>query len=186
MYCDTSLQRVMEMYDQTRFFHTGFSRRLLLVAALFATVSGMTAAYADDASGVSPVAPLNEQPTSKNPVFDGAQAIRNMVKSIGPEAAMDMMFSSIDPVCQKTLLSKTTDKSKAPVNADDMRDNKYLQPAIATADQAALRPKAAPDSRSQPVFNWMDPKNYWGWLRMDKVTTETQKTAPIATPPKRY
>lgn len=172
------------MRYQTRLFH-----RILFVAVSLAMAGSMAASRADEAPIAVDTPAISEQP-NKTPVFDGAQAIRNMVKSIGPEAAMDMMFSSIDPVCQKTLLSKTTDKAKAPGNAEEMRDNKYLQPAIALGDQATqLAKKATPDNRNQmPLFNWMDPKNYWGWLRMDKTAGDVaQKTAPVVgTPPKRY
>lgn len=171
------------MHDQTRLF-----RHLLFVAVSLAMAGGMATSHADEIASVASTTNTNE-PLSKNPVSDGTQVMRNMVKSIGPEAAMDMMFSSINPVCQKTLLSKATDKAKAPANAEEMRDNKYLQPAIAVGDLTTQWAKGSPDNRNPAsVFNWMDPKNYWGWMRMGKPATEpVQKVAPaVAVPPKRY
>ncbi len=171
------------MHDQTKLF-----RHLLFVALTLAATSGTVSSRADEAPGAL-VAPAANQQPNQPPVSDGAQAMRNMVKSIGPEAAMDMMFSSINPVCQKTLLSKATDKAKAPANAEEMRDNKYLQPAIAVGDLTTQWAKGAPGNRNPaPAFNWMDPKNYWGWMRMDKPAVEpAQKAAPaVALPPRRY
>lgn len=171
------------MHDQTRLF-----RHMLFVALTLAATSGTASSRADEAPGAL-VAPATNQQPNQPPVFDGAQAMRNMVKSIGPEAAMDMMFSSINPVCQKTLLSKAADKAKAPANAEEMRDNKYLQPAIAVGDLTTPWVKGSPGNRNPaPAFNWMDPKNYWGWMRMDKPAVEpAQKAYPaVALPPRRY
>lgn len=171
------------MHDQTRLF-----RHLFFVALTLAATSGTASSRADEMASAASTTNANE-PLNKNPVSDSAQAMRNMVKSIGPEAAMDMMFSSINPVCQKTLLSKATDKAKAPANAEEMRDNKYLQPAIAVGDLTTQWAKGAPGNRNPaPAFNWMDPKNYWGWMRMDKPAVEpAQKAYPaVALPPRRY
>ena len=165
------------MHDQTRLF-----RHLIIVAMSLAMAGGMTAVHADETASTTSTTSTNE-PLSKSPVSDSAQVMRNMVKSIGPEAAMDMMFSSINPVCQKTLLSKATDKAKAPANAEEMRDNKYLQPAIAVGDQPTQWAKGSPDNRNPAsVFNWMDPKNYWGWMRMNKPAAPPAAVVP----PKRY
>ena len=174
------------MYEQTRLF-----RHIFFVVMSLVMAGSMATSHADEIAiaGAASTTTNTTGSLNKNPVPDGTQVIRNMVKSIGPEAAMDMMFSSINPVCQKTLLSKSTDKASAPANAEEMRDNKYLQPAIAVGDLTTQWAKASPDNRNPaPVFNWIDPKNYWGWMRMGKPATEpVQKTTPPVTmPPKRY
>ena len=167
-------------------YPTRFIKRILLATLSCTALVNAGVLHAEELPSTVATAPNIGDPFSRNPVLESAQTIRNMVKAIGPEAAMDMMFSSIDPVCQKTLLSKTTDKAKAPTRAEEMRDDKYLQPAIAVGEQLAQWVKGSPDGRSQnPLANWMDPKNYWGWVRMTPTET-TPNTVPANTPPKRY
>lgn len=99
---------------------------------------------------------------------DESQSIRNLAKRIGPEAAMDMMFSSIDPICQHALLIRSTEKGKTPYGLENMRDNKYLTPAIATSDETIPPIKPQPASATQPaVPNWMNPGNYFNWIRIN-------------------
>jgi hypothetical protein len=163
-------------------------RPVLFVAAPVAALGSLTVTRADEVPAAV-TAPAISKNLNKDPALDATQSIRNMVKAIGPEAAMDMMFSSVDPVCQKTLLSKATDPTKAPASIEDMRDDQYFRPAIVVGNQAAQWAKATPDGRgAQPLYNWMDPKNYWGWLRMNKPSSgAAQNTIPAtAQPPKRY
>ncbi len=172
------------MHDRPRFFG-----RPIWLAMFCLTTLGVGKLHAEELAPATP-APGANGAISLNPMQESAQAFRNIVKAIGPEAAMDMMFSSIDPVCRNALLSKTTDKSNAPTRAAEMRDNKFLQPAIAVGEQITQWVKGNPDQRGHPPLpNWMDPKNYWGWARLDKPAGESaQKTAPamLVTPPKRY
>lgn len=168
-------------------------RRVFFIAAQVIAFCGLSSiARADETAPASgSVSPATGGMPQQGIPFNGALAIRNMVKTIGPEAAMDMMFSSIDPVCQKALLSKATQASKAPpANIEEMRDNRYFRPAIAINTQFQQWTKALPGGRQQgPVFNWMDPKNYWGWLRLNPPPVEAgaDKTTPSSlTPPQRY
>lgn len=93
------------------------------------------------------------------------QVIKNMAQKFGPEAVLDMMFSSVNPIFQPALLTKSSNDPARPVkNIEDMREDKYFQHAITsagipspwikvTADGRVITPQAK--TENQPDRGWL-------------------------------
>jgi len=105
--------------------------------------------------------------------------IKNMASKFGPEVVLDMMFSSVNPVFQPALLTKSSEEPAKPVrNIEDMRENKYFQNAITyttitapwikvTADGRVIAPQ--PESEKSTDFN--------NWLRLPYVLPANSRHA---------
>ena len=98
------------------------------------------------------------------------EAMKNMAKKFGPEAALDMMFSSVNPVFQPALLSKTTDPAKPAKDIQDMRDNKYFLHAITTT--RAPPPWVMVTTDGRMIIPWLTQTGAQtgsGWMRLPSL-----------------
>jgi hypothetical protein len=125
------------------------------------------------------------------------QDIKNMAKKFGPEAALDMMFSSVTPFFQPALLTKSADPAKPVKDIADMRDDKYFQYAITTTNMPAPWVMVTTDGRVYPaVATQIEANPASGWVRsrsdQDKnaaVETDGRKSpdkATVVVSPRRY
>lgn len=96
------------------------------------------------------------------------QTIKNMAQKFGPEAVLDMMFSSVNPAFQQALLTKPNNDAARPVkNIEDMRENKYFQHAITPAGIAVPWIKLTADGRViAPQVKTDNPTAGGNWLRL--------------------
>lgn len=155
--------------DQEMKFRTHSGKPLLLASVIALSLPSLAWGGED----------VQNQPQQSSPAQ--ASAMRNMAKIMGPEAALDMMFSSIDPFCQKSLLSKSTEPAKAPESAEDMREDRYFQPAIVVGNQMMQWAKALPGGRQSHTPAEAN-KNPYDWWRI-KSANEPAATNQTA---KRY
>jgi hypothetical protein len=124
-----------------------------------------------------------------NTGFGNIQAIKNMAQKFGPEAVLDMMFSSVNPVFQPALLTKSGSPAKPVKNIEDMREDKYFQPAIVPVGIPVPWVKITGDGRmisSKPVQT----ETGFGWMRLPSSqadANEAEERKPAATGiPQRY
>jgi hypothetical protein len=162
------------------------------------SAGGVVAGDAKIATGV--VKAVNVAPIEGcvvNASVQAMQDIKNMAKKFGPEAALDMMFSSVTPFFQAALLTKSADPAKPVRDIAGMRDDKYFQYAITTTNVAAPWVKVTTDGRVYPaVSTQIEVLHATGWLRsrtyQDKnkaVETDGRKSLDQATAavwPRRY
>ena len=137
----------------------------ILLFMLFST----SASFASDSS----LAQIEAKPAERtllegclaNAGLGNMQVIKNMTQKFGPEAVLDMMFSSVNPIFQPALLTKSNNDPAKPVkNIEDMREDKYFQHAITstgipapwikvTADRRVITPQAK--TENQPDKSWL-------------------------------
>lgn len=106
------------------------------------------------------------------------QAIKNMAQKFGPEAVLDMMFSSVNPAFQQALLTKPNNDPARPVkNIEDMRENKYFQHAITSGGISAPWVKVTADGRVIAPQIKTDNPSADNWLRLPFATPSNAKPA---------
>lgn len=142
-------------------------------------------------AGDSSVAVAATKPDDSTPMegcllnagFGNMQVIKNMAQKFGPETVLDMMFSSVNPVFQPALLTKSGSPAKPVKNIDDMREDKYFQPAIVPVGIPAPWVKITGDGRvisSKPVQT----ETGFGWMRLPSSqpnASEAEAHKPVTT-----
>jgi hypothetical protein len=124
-----------------------------------------------------------------NAGFGNIQAIKNMAQKFGPETVLDMMFSSVNPVFQPALLTKSGSPAKPVKNIEDMREDKYFQPAIVPVGIPAPWVKITGDGRVITSKS-VQTETGFGWMRLPSSQpdmSEAEERKPVATGfPQRY
>lgn len=170
-------------------------RRKLIVChgIFFVTLFSVSVSYASD-SDIAGAIPKVANSTSLegcilNVGFGNMQAIKNMAQKLGPEAVLDMMFSSVNPVFQPALLTKSASPARPVKNIEDMREDKYFQPAIAPIGITAPWVKVTADGRVISAGPAQTEKGF-GWTRLPSGianTGEADGSKPAAVSvPQRY
>lgn len=122
-----------------------------------ALIALMVAGAAQAANDIPPVA--DAKPAARASAAEGClnhvglgnvQAMKELAKNFSPEVLMDMMFSSVNPVVQSALLTKSSEPAKPVKSMEDMRDEKYLHNALATGSVPAPWVKVTADGRVIP------------------------------------
>lgn len=103
-----------------------------------------------------------------NAGFGNLQAIKNMARKFGSETVLDMMFSSVNPIFQPALLTKSSDDPAKPVKSiEDMRENKYVQHAITSTNSTPPWVKITADGRIIPALQMLSESGSdKNWTRM--------------------
>lgn len=161
----------------------------IFLLMLFST----SASFASDSSMVKveakPADPTLMEGCLLNAGFGNMQAIKNMAQKFGPEAILDMMFSSVNPVFQPALLTKSGSPAKPVKNIEDMREEKYFQPAIAPVGISAPWVKVTADGRLISAKPGQTETGF-GWMRLPSSQPnagEAEERKPAATGfPQRY
>jgi hypothetical protein len=147
------------MYGNRTGIHCGGMVLVMLLA--------MTSSFASDSGlakiGAKPADQSLVEGCLLNAGLGNMQTIKNMAQKFGPEAVLDLMFSSVNPVFQPALLTKSNNDPARPVkNIEDMREEKYFQHAITPAGMTVPWIKVtgdgrviAPQARSETDNNWL-------------------------------
>lgn len=164
-----------------------YSSAFLLI--LFSTSSSFASDSSLDRIESKPSEPTLLEGCLVNAGLGNMQAIKNMAQRFGPEVVLDMMFSSVNPVFQPALLTKSGSPAKPVKNIEDIREDKYFQPAIVPAGIPAPWIKLTGDGRviySKPVQTTPG----FGWMRLlssQPNANEAEERKPVATGfPQRY
>ncbi len=125
------------------------------------------------------------------------ESLRNGLKLLPQQNAMDWAYSAMDPEFENALLSRAADPQMAGCWMEAMRDPAYFQSAVAvfSAPMQWMKVEADAHHLTRPPVNWLDPKTYSGWMRMvarplpqaAKSANHTAKSKPWALlqPPQR-
>lgn len=164
---------------------------------LVALLSAGSVVADDSRTAASPMDAGNAIPMQGCLSNASMQDIKNMARKFGPEAALDMMFSSVTPFFQRALLTKSADPAKPVKNIADMRDDQYFQYAITTRNAAVPWVMVTTDGRVYPaVAGQFEANSASGWVRTwpdldrNKAAEAVDRKSPEkATPvvlPRRY
>lgn len=155
------------MEEMMVFTQVILKRGLFVVGILVSSSS-----YSGDAiTGANQLVSSSPSPVEScmlNAGFGNMQAIKNLAKKFGPETVLDMMFSSVNPIFQPALLTKSSDDPAKPVKSiGDMRENKYVQHAITSASSTAPWVKVTADGRIIPTSQTLsETGSDKSWARM--------------------
>ena len=124
------------------------------------------------------------------------EALREGLKLMTPQVALDRAYSATDPEFQNALLSRASEPGMARHWMDAMRDPAYFQSAVGVVNARSQWLKLDADGHTQPAVDWLDPKTYSGWIRLSlspaanatlSMKAPTKPRAPLfVTPPQRY
>ena len=170
-----------------KFVVTRFNRYGIALASLMAAGATQAANDVPPAAEAKPAARASAAEGCLNQVgLGGVQAMKDLAKNFSPEVLMDMMFSSVNPVVQSALLTKSSEPAKPVKSMEDMRDEKYLRDALATVGVPAPWVKVTADGRVIPQLPMpADAASASGWQRFPAQAKPGE--APISTNPyKRY
>lgn len=161
----------------------------IFLLMLFSTSASLASDSSLGRIEAKPAEPTLMEGCLVNAGLGNMQIIKNMAQKFGPEAVLDMMFSSVNPVFQPALLTKSGSPAKPVKNIEDMREDKYFQPAIVPVGIPAPWIKITGDGRvisSKPVQTEVG----FGWMRLPSnkpITSEAEERKPAAIVfPQRY
>ena len=126
------------------------------------------------------------------------ESLRNGLKLLPAQSAMDWVYSAMDPEFENALLSRATDPQMAGGWMAAMRDPAYFQSAVAVFDAPTQWMKVNSDGHlsAGPLGNWLEPGSNSGWMRimtrpLPQVTRSAEhrteaKSLAFLIPPQRY
>jgi hypothetical protein len=95
------------------------------------------------------------------------ESLRNGLKLLPPQSAMDWAYSAMDPEFERALLSRATDPQMAGSWMESMRDPAYFQSAVAVFSAPMQWMKVDADGPpARPPVIGLDPKCNSAWMRV--------------------